>query len=522
MSRLRKALLLLPGLVLLGGASAELPKSAKQGSKPADDAKQFAERARPFFAKHCQECHGGKKVKGNFRLSELSSDFGDDATRERWLTVLRRLKAGEMPPKSQPRPPQKEVRTLTDWITTSVAAADAVRRTKEGRVVLRRLNRVEYQNTVRDLLGVDVDLHEMLPVDESAHGFDNVGEALHVSSFLMERYLEAADKALSVAIANGAQPTKIKKRYSLKDTHQLKTSTERVYRKLDDGTVVCFSSSHWNTVVLTPFYPPDRGRYRFRISVSAVQSSSKPVTFRVDAGPMLMGTKNHLVSYFDAPADKATVVEFTDHLEARSHISILPYGLERAQTVDKIGADKYKGPGLAVHWVEAEGPLHDTWPPQTHRRLFGDLPQAPSPSDRNRLEVVSKNPEADAERILKDFARRAFRRTVTDEDVKPFLDLAKRKLAAKYSFERAVRVGLTAVMVSPHFLLLQERAGKLNDFALASRLSYFLWSTMPDEDLLTLAEQKKLGEADTLRGQVERILKDPKASALIENFVGQW
>ena len=140
----------------------------------------------------------------------------------------------------------------------------------------------------------------------------------------------------------------------------------------------------------------------------------------------------------------------------------------------------------------------------------------------DRVEVVSKDPEADAERILRDFARRAFRRPVTDDDVKPFLALVKAELAEKDSFEQAVRVGLTGGPGVAGFLFLDEKPGKLDDFALASRLSYFLWSTMPDEELLALAEQRKLAQPDVLRQQVERMLKDPKAAAFTENFVGQW
>src|SRR5205823_6867348 len=166
--------------------------------------------------------------------------------------------------------------------------------------------------------------------------------------------------------------------------------------------------------------------------------------------------------------------------------------------------------------------LHDSWPPLSHRRIVGEQPQAPAANDRNRLEVVSKEPLADAERILRSFMRRAFRRAVTDEDVKPVLARVKAKLDAKDSFEQAMRVGLKAVLVSPHFLFLREKPGKLDDFALANRLSYFLWSSMPDEELLTLAEQGKLNQPDTLRRQVERMLRDPKAAAFTENFVGQW
>src|SRR5262249_3913755 len=141
---------------------------------------------------------------------------------------------------------------------------------------------------------------------------------------------------------------------------------------------------------------------------------------------------------------------------------------------------------------------------------------------RDRVEVISKEPLADAERILKAFARRAFRRAVTNDDVKPFLDLVAKKLEQKQTFEQAVRVGLLGVLVAPDFLFCREQPGPLDDFALASRLSYFLWSSMPDDELLALAEQKKLRQADTLRQQVERLLQSPKAAAFTENFVGQW
>src|SRR5262249_35102926 len=126
---------------------------------------------------------------------------------------------------------------------------------------------------------------EMLPADSAAAGFDNVGEALHTSSFLMEKYLEAADVALGKAIANGPQPPLVEKRYSCADERHVKTTTERVFRPRDDA-LVFFSSSAWQAVTLSQFYPPDRGTYRFRISAYGFQSGGKPVTFRVDAGPM--------------------------------------------------------------------------------------------------------------------------------------------------------------------------------------------------------------------------------------------
>jgi hypothetical protein len=493
--------------------------SSAAGVSAADggsSAKQYSEQVRPFLVRHCLECHGTEKPKGDLRLDKLAIDFADKASRDAWQNVLEQVKSGAMPPKTKPRPQQQEVQTLTDWIGGNIAAAETARRAA-GRVVLRRLNRVEYENTVRDLLGVHIELQDLLPPDSSADGFDNVGAAHHVSSFLMEKYLEAADKALNVAIVNSPQPKVIKQRYFLKDQYAVKATQERTYLQRGDELVM-FSSAPWVAITLSQFYPPDRGRYRFRISASGCQSSGKPVAFRVDAGPMLMATRNHLVDYFEAPADKPAVFEFVDDLEARNHIRIHPYGL--GQTVHKIGADKYEGPGLAVQWVDVEGPLHDIWPPASHRRIFGELPQTPVPA--YRLEVVSKDPTADAQRILRDFARRAFRRTVTDQDVRPFVDLVEKLLANKRSFEQAVRVGLKGIMTSPEFLFLREKPGKLDDFALASRLSYFLWSSMPDDELLSLAEKKELGRPEVLRQQTERLLNHPKAAAFTENFVGQW
>ncbi len=485
----------------------------------------IASRVRPVLVAHCFECHSrdAQKPKGNFRLDQLPTDFAQGESREAWQLVLKRVKAGEMPPKDKPRLSEKETQVLFNWIDAGFKAADA-RRAAEGRVVMRRLNRTEYENTVRDLLGVPVELKEMLPIDSSSAGFDNVADALHTSSFLMDKYLEGADKALSQAITNGPQPPLLKKHYLMKDIHQVKVASEKVFRHLEGDVVVSFTSSPWQTLGLSTFYPADRGLYRFRISASAYQSDGKPVTYRVDAGRSGMAGTANLIGYFDAPADKPAIVEFINFQETRTTMRILPYGLPHANYVHKIGADKYEGKGLAVQWIDVEGPLYDSWPPESHRRIFGDLPQKPAPiyNQSKRVEVTSKDPEADAERILRAFTRRAFRRTVTDDDLKPLMKLVKALLAENYSFEQAVRVGLMGVMVSPDFLFLREKAGKLDDFAIASRLSYFLWSTMPDEDLLTLAEQKKLCDPATLRAQVERMLKDRKASAFTENFVGQW
>ncbi|MGE0606537.1 MAG: DUF1592 domain-containing protein [Pirellulales bacterium] len=509
-------------LLLLSCLASQATTAWCQTESPPADTGPSVAAVRELLAKHCQGCHGAEQAKGDFRVDRLDSGFADESALSQWQKVLDRVRKGEMPPRPKPRPTDAEQRMLVEWIEKHVQASVTVRRA-EGRVVLRRLNRVEYENTIRDLLGIQVELQDLLPLDTSSHGFDNIGEALHTSSFLMEKYLEAADKALDLAIANRPQPPLVKKRYSLKNDRLVQTTTEDVYRITGD-TVVLFSSSPWNGITLGEFYPPDRGRYRIRISTMAVQSGDEPVSYRVDAGPMLMGTKNHLVGYFDALPEESSVVEFVDHFEARNHIRIQPYGLASANVVTKSGSEKYDGPGLAVEWVDVEGPLHDAWPPTSHRRIFGDLPQAAAPvyNVSDRVEVVSNDSAADSRRILLDFARRAFRRPVAEDEIAPLIELVERNRAEGNSFEQALRVGLTAVLVSPEFLFLRETPGRLDPFALASRLSYFLWSTMPDEELLALAEQRKLDQPEVLSAQVERMLQDPRAHAFTTNFVGQW
>ena len=473
------------------------------------------------MAEYCAKCHGDEKPKGDFQISSLSPSLQDRASRDHWATVLKQLKSGEMPPEDKPRPDETTLNTFMQWIGQQLHAAAVEERTINGRVVLRRLNRSEYEHTVCDLLGISAGFQEMLALDGASNGFDNVGSALHISSFALERYLEAGNKALNLAIANTPQPPLIKQRYDLKQQHSVKLSQEAVFRHLDEG-VVLFTSSPWTALSLSDFYPPEGGQYRIRISASAIQSDGKPVTYRVTTGE-LRG-KSGLVGYFDAPPGNPTINEIVVRLEPRSGMAVLPYGLPRSDVITKTDVNKYPGPGLAVQWMEIEGPLHDSWPPASHVELFGDLKRQifPSTQINDYQQVVSENPDEDARRVLAKFLRRALRRTVNDEDITPYFKLFRGKLDEGQRFEESLRVALLAVLVSDEFLFLSENLGPLDDFALASRLSYFLWSSLPDEGLLKLAEAKRLHDSTVLQQQVDRMLADPKAGAFTENFTGQW
>jgi hypothetical protein len=455
-----------------------------------------------FLDQHCVKCHAGEKAKGDFRISELTLDFGVKKNRSLWEKVHQQITSGEMPPKTRPRPDEKASRTLTDWIVKQ--SADVVG--KEGRVVLRRLNRVEYENTVRDLFSVNVSVKEMLPEDANAQGFDNVGAALNISPVLMERYLEAADTVINAALIPVHKLESKTERFDLYDS--LPTWFVAGVYKRDDG-VVLFRSGGDSATDLRKFKAPGPGRYRFRISASA-HNSSTPLPMAVILGNFVVsGNITRHLGYFDAQPGVPKLIEFEERLVAKNDtIKITPIALPFVYLKQETMAE-YPGPGLKIHWVEVEGPLPETWPTESYRRVFGDVdPKA------GKL--------ADAEKLLRTLLPKAFRRPVTEDEVKPFVALVSKALEMGLPFDAALRTGYKAVLSSPKFLYLREPAGPLDDFALASRLSYFLWSTTPDEALLNLANKGELHKPEVLHAQVERLLKDSKSKAFAENFTGQW
>ena len=461
--------------------------------------------AKPFFEEHCIHCHGASDAKGHLRLDTLDSDLTKPATFDRWREIIHRVQAGEMPPENEPRPKPEQIAQLVKELTTRLNAVAAQRRA-EGRVVLRRLNRVEYENTVCDLFEVKVPVKEMLPEDAIAQGFDNVGAALNISPVLMERYLQAADAVIDAAI---------------KPVHQLESRTERfdLYDSLpkwfiagvwkQDEGVVLFRNSGDSATDLRQFKAPAPGRYRFRISASAHNSES-PLPMAVLLGNFVVsGNPTRHLGYFDAPPNEPAIIEFEERLLAKNDtIKVTPVALPFVYLKHET-MPEYPGPGLHIHWIEVEGPFPDNWPTESYRRVFGSIDP-------------KTGTLADAEKLLRDLLPRAFRRPVTEGEERPFVQLVATSLESGQPFEASLRVGIKAILASPKFLYFREEAGPLNAFALASRLSYFLWSTIPDQQLLDSARSGKLHEPGVLRAQVERMLRHPKAKTFTENFTGQW
>ncbi len=490
------------GLLILQLACANATLRAKASALVAADSAGTVE---PFFIENCLPCHGPNKSNGELRLDQLDADLANPSTFKRWREIVSRVQSGDMPPDTEPRPKPDHLADFVKQLTARLNEASAKHRI-EGRVVLRRLNRVEYENTVIDLFQVNVSVKEQLPEDSISHGFDNVGAALNISPVLMERYLDAADAVLTEAIA---------------PVHKLDSKTERfdLYDSLpqwfvagawkrDEG-VILFRNSGDSASDLRQFKAPAPGRYRFRIAASA-HNSATPLPFAALLGNFVVsGNFSRHLGYFDAPPGAPTVIEFEERLAAKNDtIKVTPVALPFVYLKHET-MPEYPGPGLHIHWIEVEGPLPEAWPTESYRRVFGDVDP-------------KKGTHADAVRLLRELLPKAFRRPVTESEVQPFAKLIAESMEAGQPFETALRTGYKAVLASPKFLYFRESPGLLDDYALASRLSYFHWSTMPDETLLQFAQSGTLQQRDVLRSEVERMLQHPRAKAFTENFTGQW
>ena len=475
---------------------------------------------RTLLQKYCVSCHGGKEPKGDLALDSMSPDFGTNGAE--WHGVLERLNNHAMPPKGKPQPSDSEGKTVKDWITSGLKAYQQDRAHTQGRALLRRLNRIEYNNTINDLLGTEIKLLDRLPQDGSAYGFDTVDVGLDLGGPTLERYIEAADVALDAALTHGPRPATLNSRVEINEsTKNLLVNGKRlngaffsIQCLVQRDRVVYFSMGAgsppetWR--VLHSGRVPTAGRYTYRVKASTYQDHDGLVSYLVYAGEVRRGaTDARYVGAFDV-TEEPSVAEFTVYQNAGDTIRIIPYGVPEnwKNGNPRLPPEEFKGAGLSVYWIEVEGP-NAPWPPESYTRLLGEV-------------SLDKGSLADAEIILRRFVPKAFRRPASEDEIKLYLALVGSGLEQGRTFEEALRLGLKAVLCSPDFLYLKNSPGRLNDWELACRLSYFLWSTMPDDALLELAEKGELGAQDTLQAQVERMLNDPRAHAFTENFTGQW
>lgn len=491
----------------------------------------FEPKVRPLIDAHCIECHGEDVQKGKLRLD-------GEVSLKTWIKVHDRIAAGEMPPKKSEQPPQALRDESLKILRESLHAASLEQQRTQGRVPIRRLNGTEYENTMRELVGTRVKLQDLLPTDNSAGGFDNVSAVLDLSSTHLLLYQEAAEKAVSSVIpVHPHLPVKERRtgrEISQKGSNFQQTLTRSCMLKGD--ALVVYSKLPRYGLVCTPGVQ-GAGRYKVRMSASAVGAANVPVP--VSYCTIDRGREPPVVrDVVDFPPGAPRVIETEIDLEA-GEAFVLQLQLNWDIRATKKPIEEHTGPGFLIEWLEIEGPI-DPFPSQAYRTLFGDAELMPKsaakakaeghkPQDWSKrtniyqwlndsLEPVSATPKEDADKLLRAFIPRAFRRPVDEDTLKHYIGKAHAKLDAGESFVNAMAYGYKSVLASPQFLFFSETPGELDRLALANRLAYFLTSLPPDDELLAADVTKP----DMLRQQTERLLQSPRARGFTENFTGQW
>jgi hypothetical protein len=493
---------------------------------------------RPMFEQHCFGCHDHAAKEGGLDLTALSWQPEDETNQIRWIKLYDKVRLGEMPPKEESQPSPKMRSDFLENLRTALYNHSADRQAIEGRTALRRLNRTEYENTLHELFGVDTPLRELLPEDALVNGFDTVGSALELSAVHLEMYLDAAERALKEAIVSGPKPTMIRETHNHQATADFYKHFYTEFGITSDGRLgIRLSKQIPIGEIVSWKGAPQTGRYRIRIRAQAfMDKDSRAATAQDKKLPprsviMTVGLKRgradvleHL-AFLEIPHEQVHEVELTARISAGKSLYIAPHRIVPEQSDEP---PMPTGAAIALESVVIEGPIFEAWPPRGHKLIFGDLPLVteekgkPSTAIRGSLQVFSENPEVDAKRLIQNFLPKLFRRPVSETEASEFVGLAIDQMKQGRPFDDAILAAVKMALSSPQFLFLQEKPGPLDDYAIASRLSYFFWSGPPDDELLTLASEGRLRDSATLHTQTERLLQSPRASAFTKNFLANW
>ena len=492
--------------------------------------------AKPLVRESCVQCHGVRTVTP-LNLVDLGSELTDHETFKTWEKVYDRLQRGEMPPAAARQPEPAVVETALAALKRELT--DANRATRAGqRTSLRRLTRLEYGYTIQDLLKVDeaigAELATLLPAEADSGGFDTVAVNQSMSPLHVQSYLEAADRALDAALVVGPPPPVEHRRidyakspvlFSLLDCDFLACGA---IVKLDDAyvTISEIASTFMFHSLSEGVAIPYPGRYRVTVDAYPYQADT-PVTLTLYRGsrPGAAASLDELIGAWDLMGDAPRTVEVTPFLRPGDLVSpaladndFPDFDSPDGYFVPERHARDYKGEGIALKAMTIEGPLLDTWPPPSTRDLLTGVG-----FDEDGYVQLTKTPREHIADIVERFATRAFRRPLNEADgeLEAYVSLAEPLLAEGRPFIDAVRVPLRAILSAPPFLYQASAPGELDDYALATRLSYFLWRSLPDETLFDLASAGRLSDASELARQVDRMLDDPKTQRFVKDFAGQ-
>ncbi len=522
---------------------------------PANKA-DFDKTVQPFLAKNCVGCHNGKLKTADLDVTAFKTADSVSGANPEWSKILQKIRTGEMPPKGLPRPDQTQVNAVAHWIETEFDREEKAAKPDPGRITARRLNRAEYNNSIRDLLGVDFRPADDFPQDDSVFGFDNIADTLSLSPVLMEKYMVAAEKVSQIALFGMPVSKPLVERYQPPyREYELSQKPEFEY---DKTGLSMPQSLHWmhrfpvDAEYLIRIVPEGRrptgsaniemgvwldGKLVQTLDVDAPQEGNtldlfgmaREFRMRVPAGEhWLAGTVLHIYeglpkSYGGPnPSDKPEppVPDVSRFLRLPPNATPEQAAKLRKEAQLKIALLRAPANRAYIHYMEVMGPYDQAKGPSAeslkHVFACGHLDgHHTAACDRTNIAAL---------------ARRAFRRPVTDAEVAPYLKLAALARTQGGSYNDGVATAVQAILVSPDFLFRIEKdrpgaqtsASPVNQHELAARLSYFLWSSLPDDELLRLADQGRLRQPGVLPAQVRRMLRDPKSSALIDNFAGQW
>ena len=530
-----------------------------------------AEMMQKTFAKlvdaSCIACHDGSEPNG-FDASKLTSDLSNHANFSMWEKVHDQIASGEMPPAETDRPDPALVEQSLSVISKTLSRENLSHQAQFGRTVLRRLTRSELQHTLNDLLLIDIDLSEVLPPENISSEFDTVAEKQGLSEIHVRAYLTAADAAIEQAIELRPEPDTKKREFKFTELEAIKEhlakkqqNQERVILKELDDAVVMFNTSSY-LFKLEDMYIAGDGRYKISATGASFQAD-QPVTMTINVGHYEKGYTRAIGQFDLAPRSKrkkkkkssksskskgkeksenpassklgkSRTVSLETVLRKGHYIFPGAMGLvlqEDGKTIWNVSPKQYTGSGIAMESMTVKGPLYDDWPPESTRLLLQGVETRalenkqwdPTRQTHIGYEIVAgDDPEAQLRKIIKWLAPRAFRRSLRDGEGQPFLEIGMAAVKDGRSFDEAIRLTCKSILTSPEFLFLTPAPGELDQFALAARLSLFLWKTVPDEELYAVAGKGKLNDPAVLRKQVNRMLNDDRAKRFVTDFCRQW
>ena len=518
-----------------------------------------------FLEQYCWDCHDDAKPKAGLNLMDLEFDPSNPHNLQEWTRAFDRVSSGEMPPKDEDQPAARDVEAFLQEMGNPLLGAWNQLYKEQGRTIGRRLNPVEYEHTLRDLLQAPwLEIKETLPPDPSVHGFDNVAEGQDVSYIQMAQFLEAAGIAIDRTMLLRPDPkVKTERTWLQEKGRYLSKRVNGKKVKMPRKQMEALPLPEWLDFLGQPnsaqaprrilYSGGEAGYYKFRVKCRAVHRKGGSIT-DAEKGHVawINTTGKRVLGTFDVPhGTEGGIVEFTAWVNDNERFEFY------LATIDSPpGKGPASGDAIGLGWFEIEGPfateecVPNQWPSASYKALFGDLPKekwtaksglrepdrlhlarpggakgaSPDPYQLpdGMMMVASKDPHKDSARLLRGFMEKAYRRPVEEAEFQRCLSFATQAIDDQFCFQDAMRLAYKAALCSPDFLYFVEEPGKLDDYALASRLSYLLWRSLPDKELIATAKAGKLQSDEGILSQFDRMLADPKSERFVSDFVGQW